>query len=124
MKHLPSSQLEVMLIIWEADRPITRSEIQQNNLDKDWKTTTLNTALERLTNNGFLQCDKQGREYVYSPKISVEEYSEYESKNLFNQLFKKSITDFVATMYKGGNLSCKEIDELQDFLNNIKKKRP
>ena len=36
MKKLPDSELEIMLIIWEYDRPVTRFEIE-SKLDEDRK---------------------------------------------------------------------------------------
>ena len=29
LKKLPDAQLELMLIIWDADRPVTRAEIEE-----------------------------------------------------------------------------------------------
>ena len=36
MKKLPESELELMMIIWHAGRPVTRAEIE-SGLDEDRK---------------------------------------------------------------------------------------
>ena len=34
--HLPSSELELMMIIWEAGKPVSRTDIEESLGDKKW----------------------------------------------------------------------------------------
>ena len=120
MKHLPAAQLEVMIIIWDAEGPVTRSEIQEMLSDNRWKTTTLNTFLNRLSQSGFLKIGHRGKEYVYSPLITREEYMVFEGRSMLKSLYDNSIKKFVASVCGGSKLTEQEISDLQTFLAKLK----
>ena len=56
MKQLPNSELEIIMIIWEYNRPVTRMEIEEKlekrgrHLDK----TSVLAYLKRLEKRGFV----------------------------------------------------------------------
>ena len=54
MKRLPNSELEIMMIIWELNKPATRFEIEER-MDKGRKLspTTVLSFLSRLQEQGF-----------------------------------------------------------------------
>ncbi|QAT42999.1 BlaI/MecI/CopY family transcriptional regulator [Aminipila luticellarii] len=120
MKHLPAAQLEVMLAVWEADEPITRNEIQRKLPDSQWKITTLNTLLNRLTQNGFLNFGHRGKEYVYSPLVTKDEYVAFEGKSILKNLYDNSIKKFVASVCNSSDLTEQEISSLQTLLSKLK----
>ena len=61
-KKLSDSELEIMLAVWDAGRPITGSEIlQQIRQKRTWALSTLMTVLTRLVEKGYLACDRSTR---------------------------------------------------------------
>ena len=55
MKRLPDSELELMMIIWDAGRPVTRLEIEhQMPVDRQLSATTVLSFLSRLQDKGFV----------------------------------------------------------------------
>ena len=49
MKHLPDSELAIMMIIWELDKPVTRFEIEERmEGDRKLSPTTVLSFLSRL----------------------------------------------------------------------------
>ncbi|MDR1135838.1 MAG: BlaI/MecI/CopY family transcriptional regulator [Clostridiales Family XIII bacterium] len=120
MKHLPTAQLEVMITIWDAGAPVTRNEIQDMLSDNLWKTTTLNTFLNRLSQSGFLEIAHRGKEYVYSPLITKEAYMAFEGGSILKTLYDNSIKKFVASVYGGAKLTEQEINDLQTLLTELK----
>ena len=72
-KKLPEAELEIMLVIWDGQQPVT-SEFIMERLDKDWTRPTLLKLLTRLCDRGFLRCDKEGRHNVYSVLVPRENY--------------------------------------------------
>ena len=58
-KRLPDSELEVMLIIWEARGQISTSDIMQR-LKKKKSLQLVQNSLNRLEGKGFVQCEKIG----------------------------------------------------------------
>lgn len=121
IKKLPDSELDVMLIIWEAKKPISRAYIENEiNKKKSLATTTILSLISRLIEKGFLAANKDGKTYMYSALISEETYLSRESKSVLKKLYKNSIKNFVTALYDGDNLKKSDIYELQTFLDNLK----
>ena len=106
MKKLPDSELEIMLIIWEYDRPVTRFEIESKlDEERNLSPTTILSFLSRLQEKGFLDVAKEGKNNIYSAIISKEIYMQTESKNMLKKLYKNSVKNFLAALYDGNSLS-------------------
>lgn len=122
MKRLPESELELMMIIWNANKPVTRGEIELE-LDEERKigATTILSFLSRLEEKGFVQVTKSGKNNVYAPLIQEEDYLRRESSSILKRLYRNSITNFVSALVSDNNLSEQDIDELQKFLDEKKK---
>lgn len=117
MKKLPDSELEIMLIIWEYDRPVTRFEIESKlDEDRNLSPTTILSFLSRLQEKGFLDVAKEGKNNIYSAIISKEIYMQTESKNMLKKLYKNSVKNFLAALYDGNSLSEKDLQELEEYI--------
>ena len=120
MKRLPQSELELMMIIWNADGPITRMEIEAR-MDPSRKVLphTILSFLSRLEDKGFVKMEKQGKINMYSALVPEDEYLQAESKSIFSTLYGNSMKNFVTALYDGKTVSKKEIQELKDFLEEL-----
>lgn len=117
MKRLPDSELEIMLIIWELDRPITRFEIEDElGEDRKLSPTTILSFLSRLQEKGFLDVTKEGKNNIYSALIDKQSYIQTESKNVLKKLYKNSAKAFLAALYDGNNLSKTDLQELEEYI--------
>ena len=77
--ELTKSELEIMNVLWDAGRPLTRGEILELSVDKTWKDNSVHILLNRLlakdaiAEGGFARSGKSyGR--LYEPQISAVEY--------------------------------------------------
>ncbi len=119
--HLPNSELELMLIIWESEEPITRADIQRKLEGHDnWGPTTILKFLSRLVEKGFIACESAGKRQVnyYTVLISEEEYLAAESKSVLGRLVGRSMLNMVANLYENKSINDAELDELQAFINS------
>lgn len=117
MKKLPDSELEIMLIIWEYDRPVTRFEIESKlDEERNLSPTTILSFLSRLQEKEFLDVAKEGKNNIYSAIISKEIYMQTESKNMLKKLYKNSVKNFLAALYDGNSLSEKDLQELEEYI--------
>ncbi len=122
--HLPNSELELMMIVWEADGPVTRSDIEEKLDDSyNWGPTTVLKFLSRLVEKGFLSCESQGRRQMnrYTALISEEEYLAEESRSVLGRFVGRSMTNLVANLYENQSIDDAELDELQAFINSKRK---
>ena len=124
MKRLPNSELELMMIIWDAGRGITRNEIEER-LPKDRRlsATTILSFLSRLQEKGFVCIRKEGRNNVYEPLIRKEDYLRQESRSIWKRLYQNSVGNFMTALCQEDELTEHDLDELQEFLDRKRKER-
>lgn len=124
MKRLPDSELEIMMIVWDLDRPVTRFDIEEQ-MDEERKLspTTVLSFLSRLQEKGFLKVQKSGKNNVYIALIDRESYMQAESKNILYRLYRNSARNFLAALYDGNNLSDEDLKELEEYIRQKRKEK-
>lgn len=115
MKRLPESELEIMMIIWEYNRPVNRMEIEER-LKKDVAAPTILSFLNRLEAKGFVSVEKIGKINWYTPFVKEEEYLQRESRNILRRMYQNSLKNFVTALYDGEGLSSQDIEDLKAFI--------
>lgn len=115
MKKIPDSELEIMLVIWEAERSVTSDYILER-VDRDWTKTTLLNLLSRLGARGFVSCEKEGRHNVYTPLVDRDEYLQSESRSFLERMYHNSLTKMVASLYSGQSVTKEDLKELKKFI--------
>lgn len=78
--------------------------------------------LMRLEKKQFVSVKRDEKTNIYSPLITQEEYREQESKGVLEKLYDNSLKDFVAYLYRGKNIDNQEIEELENYLKELKKR--
>ncbi|MFA7079014.1 MAG: BlaI/MecI/CopY family transcriptional regulator [Syntrophomonadaceae bacterium] len=120
IKRLPDSELELMMIIWEAAQPVTSAYIMDKLAGgKNWANTTVLNFLARLVDRGFLEISKQGRVNYYTPLINEQDYLHKESKSFLKRMHMGSLKNFVAALYDGDAISNEDLAELKQFVEEI-----
>ena len=124
MKRLPDSELELMMIIWRAEEPVTRAEIEKElNEKRKLSPTAILSFLSRLEERGFLKIEKQGKSNLYTSIIKEQDYIRKESKSILQKMYRNSIKSFMTALYDGDNLSDEDIKELQNFIDEKRKEK-
>lgn len=119
-KTLPNSELELMVIIWKAGRPLTRMEIEEQlPKERQLSKTTVLSFLSRLEEKGFVRTEKRGRNNYYFPLVEAKDYRRQEGSSVLKKLYDNSVKKFVASLYDGKELSKDQIEELKDYLNSL-----
>ena len=116
-KRLPDAEFTVMKAIWSLNSPITTNEITNKLADKSWKPQSLLTVLKRLSDKGFLNIIKEGKQHQYKVLITEDEYLEIETGSFLKRYAGNSIGALVKTLYSEGELTQNDIDELRDILD-------
>lgn len=122
MKRLPESELSIMMIVWKAEKEITRVEIEEElNKDKEKKlaTTTILSFLSRLVKKGYLKLEKRNRVNYYMPLVCHKDYVENEGKNMLERFFGNSLKNFVVQLSDTSAINNEQIKELRDFVNSL-----
>ena len=109
-----------MKVVWQLESPTTTSAIM-NKLQSDWKPTTILTFLSRLVKKGFLKCLKSGKENYYTPQIVEQDYLRFESEKFMEKYKQSSLVSLISNFYQETEISDKDIEELNVWLENRKK---
>ena len=120
--YLTKNELEIMDVLWENERPLSRGELMDLSTDKSWKSSSvhilLNSMLKKgaIKEAGFVKCGKTcGR--VYEAALSCEEYyaSTFDSTKK-KPSFPKLMSAFIASE----GIDRETIEELEKILKNEK----
>lgn len=124
MKRLPDSELEIMMIIWDYDKPVTRFDIEERMEEgRKLSPTTILSFLSRLQEKGFLEVRKEGKNNVYLALVMREDYMRAESRNILKRLYQNSAKNFLAALYDGDSLSGEDLKELEEYISEKRKER-
>lgn len=122
IKRLPDAELEIMLAVWKAGKPVSSSWIlEQVQGSRQWALATLMTVLSRLVDKGFLTCKKEGRNNVYRAAVREEEYKENEGKSILEKLYGNSFKNLVTSLYSGKAIGKSDLAELRQFLDEVER---
>ena len=119
MKKIPDAELELMMIIWDAGRPLTRVEIEENlSDDREVLPNTILSLLTRLEKRGFVKKERDGKLNYYSALMEKEPYLNEAGQGFLNIMFQGSLKNFAVALYDGEELSKEEATELLEFWEN------
>lgn len=111
------SELEILEVLWSADKALNASEIRGIlNEHKSWERTTVLTLIHRLVKKGAIMQEKR-EIYYYTPCIKREAYIKAETKNFVQKFFKGSSKNLAAALVDSDALTKKDIQELRDYFN-------
>ncbi len=122
IKSLPDSELKVMMIIWNNNKKMSTGEIGSKlKKEVEWKLSTLQVILSRLTEKGFLKNEKIGRTNYYSSIVDFSKYTKNETKNFIKKMYNNSSKKLIASLLEGDDtLTDNDIEEIKNMLNRSK----
>ena len=117
LKKLPDTEFEIMNVVWANEPPITTNMVmEQLGNEKGWKAPTVISLMKRMVKRGFLKTEKDGKERIYFPLVSKEDYLKFETGNFMKQYHENSFLSLVNTLYNGRQLSVADIEELMKWV--------
>lgn len=111
------SEYRFCLILWEQE-PVTAVDLAKLCQARlGWKRTTTYTVIKRLGERGVLKNDNG----TVTSLISKEDAQAGEIDDLVEKKFEGSLPAFIAAFTKRQTLSDKELDEVQQMIDRIRK---
>lgn len=121
IKDVSAAELEVMTMIWNADKPITIKDIWQAIGENKWTYQTVQTFVNRLYMKGFIEMvGKRVRSFEYVPCVTRAEYLALTKGQLFTGEPGASIADLLKAFYANGNVSKKDIEDIAEWVEKVK----
>lgn len=111
------SEYRFCLILWENE-PIKSSELVSLCRDRlGWKPTTTYTVIKRLSERGVIKNDNT----VVTSLVSKEQAQASELNEMMEKTFEGSLPAFIAAFTKHRSVSDKEIDAIQQMIDQYRK---
>lgn len=118
---MPISEAEsaVMQVLWQS-HPLSADEVVAALADsRQWRDATVKTLLNRLLNKGAIEAVKQGRRFLYSPRLDREDWLAQQSVGMVDRLFGGRVAPLVAHFNDAGKLDAQDIAELRALIEKL-----
>ena len=111
------SEYRFCLILWEHEPIKSRDLVALCAEQLGWRPTTTYTVIKRLSERGVVQNEKT----IVTSLISKEAIQEAELAEMMEKTFEGSVPAFVAAFTKQQKLSEKELDAIQQMIDQYRK---
>lgn len=117
--QISEAESVVMEVLW-ARSPLSAEDVSAALAQRqDWQDATVKTLLNRLLNKGAIEAERDGRRYLYSPRIRREDWVLQESRGLLDRLFDGRVAPLVAHFSAHRKLSRKDVADLRRLLEEL-----
>ncbi len=117
---ISDAEWEIMKLLW-AHHPQTANALVEALEDtQHWKPKTIKTLINRLLTKGAIGFKKNGRQYLYYPRVAQEICIQSESRSFLKRVFDGSAKPMLAAMIENDTLSLDDIEELKQILKKKK----
>lgn len=121
IKMLTKAEEQVMQVLWKLEQGFLK-DVVENSPEPKPHSNTVATILKILIEKGFVKYLIQGRNNLYIPKISKEEYGKKTMNQLVKGYFENSPAKLVSQFISDNKLSVKELEDLLQQIKSSKTK--
>lgn len=118
-KQLTKAEEQIMHLLWEQEEAYLKDVLEALPVPKPHPNTVA-TILKILIEKGFASATTMGRNNLYKPIISKENYGKNSMTSIVDKFFEGSFTETVSFMVKKKQLS---INELELLLKELKQNK-
>lgn len=116
-KQLTKAEEQVMKVLWEIEKGLTKDIIDQMPIPKP-HYNTISTILKILAEKEFVTIMQIGKSNIYKPAVSRNAYSKNSMKQFVKGYFDGSFANMLSFFAKEKDIS---VSELEDIIKEIKK---
>ncbi|MFT3827760.1 MAG: BlaI/MecI/CopY family transcriptional regulator [Chitinophagaceae bacterium] len=120
MKALTKAEEQVMQVLWHLEKGFLKDVLEAMPEPKP-HSNTIATILKILVEKGFVDYEVQGRNNLYKPLISKEEYGRKTVQQVVKGYFGGSLTKLVSQFIDSEKLSPEELEALLKQIKNAQK---
>lgn len=116
---LTKSELEIMDVLWAADRPLSRSDLLELSEEKNWKDSSIHILLngllqkEAIREAGFVKRSKTyGRTFL--PTLTREEYF---ARMIFSFRNKPNLVGLMEALLAREDITRQELEAIEKLVS-------
>lgn len=119
MMAISEAEAVIMEVLWRQSPRSAEEILAEVGTPQDWQEGTVKSLLNRLLTKKAVKAERDGRRYLYSPRLTREQYVSQESKGLLDRLFEGRVAPLVAHFSEQRKLTKKDIAELRKLLEEL-----
>jgi BlaI family transcriptional regulator, penicillinase repressor len=119
--ELTEAEWTLIKAVWEEE-PCTAPQVQQRvHRQTGWTYSTVRTLMDRMVGKSLLLAEKARKPTFYRSAVTREQAQRSELLYTLKHAFNGALTPMVQCLLDTGELSAKELDELEALLKAKKK---
>ncbi len=119
MEKLTHQEEEVMLVIWNKRRGIIKDFLEELPEPRP-PYTTVASVVKNLDRKGYLSSEKIGNTYLYTPRISKNEYKKKFLSGIVKSYFSDSYKEMVSFFAHENKLSEEDLRQIIEMIEREK----
>jgi predicted transcriptional regulator len=121
--RISAAESVVMEALWRRHPQSAEDIIAAVAAEQGWTEATVKTLLNRLLTKDAVTAERDGRRYLYSPKLARADYVDEESTNLLDRLFEGRLASLVSHFSEREKLSADDVAELKRLIAELDNER-
>lgn len=114
---ISESEWRILQTLWER-HPMTAGDVVERlGAKHGWHERTIKTMLHRLVRKKALVFRREGKRYLYSPRLSREKCIREASRSFLDRVFAGAVTPALVHLVEEARLTPAEIDRLRAILD-------
>ena len=115
------SELEILQVLWQKGTASVREVHEELAKSKDVGYTTTLKLMQIMFEKGLVKRDDSNKTHIYEPAVSKQKTQKQFLDKMINTLFAGSSAQLVLQALGNQKASKDELDEIQKYLDNLKK---
>ena len=127
---LTKNELEIMELMWEIKRPLSRSEIIELSPNRSWKASSIHILLNKMLEKGAIGVEgfiRTGKNYgrTYSPLITEDDYfmMQLKQSSFYTNLKSSATSKIFSALLNDKDIDDNVIEELEQMIAERKNKK-
>jgi len=124
-EHPTELELEILKVLWE-EAPLLVREVRarlDTQADRPLAHSSVITMLNIMHRKGFLRRKKQGKSFLFSPKMKKQSVTGRMMGDLLSRVFDGSPSALVLNLLETADLDSDELDELRKLISRKAKEK-
>jgi predicted transcriptional regulator len=116
---ISEAEAVVMDVLWRQAPRSAEEILAELGPTQGWQEGTVKSLLNRLLKKKAVKAERDGRRYLYAPRLTREQYVSQESKGLIDRLFDGRVAPLVAHFSEQRKLSRRDVADLRKLLEEL-----
>lgn len=118
--QLTDSEQSIMEILWNKGQASVREIADTLSKDKATAYTTVQTMCKILTDKGYADFHKEGKAFIYTPKITEKDARQSALTTMLNRFFGGSPEVLAQHLMQETDIELKDLEALQKQIDQAK----